>query len=198
MALPQAMPIFEPKEYLALERSTETRHEYLDGFVYAMAGESPEHSTICFNLSGLVYVQLLDSPCRGYSPNMKVRNDPADLYSYPDLAIVCGEPIYHDAHRDVVLNPTVVFEVLSPSTEKYDRGEKSLRYRENIETLQNYVLVSQKQPRIECFTRQPDGSWSSLEINGLAETFDLPSIGCRVPLADVYRRIVFPNIEVNS
>jgi Uma2 family endonuclease len=129
MALPQTLPIFTPEEYLSLERCSKLRHEYLDGFVYAMAGESPEHSTICFNLSGVIHAQLMDSPCRGFSPNMKVRNDPGGLYSYPDLAVVCGEPVYHDDRRDVLINPTVIFKVLSPSTEAYDRGEKSLRYR---------------------------------------------------------------------
>lgn len=129
MASPQTLPVFTSDEYLSLERCSDTRHEYLDGFVYAMAGESPEHSTIYFNLAGTVHAQLKGSSCRGYSPNMKVRNDPENLYSYPDLAIVCGEPMYHDTRRDVVVNPTAVFEVLSPSTQKYDRGERSLRYR---------------------------------------------------------------------
>ncbi len=191
MASSQALPIFTPEEYLSLERCSDTRHEYLDGFVYAMAGESPEHSTICFNLAGHIGAQLLDSPYRGYSPNMKVRTDRNDLFSYPDLTIVCGEPLYHDKRRDVALNPTVVFEVLSRSTEKYDRGEKSLRYRTQIDSLQNYVLVSQDKPRIECFTRQADGTWSESEVSGLTEVLDLPSIKCRIALADVYRRIVF-------
>ncbi|MGA9998326.1 MAG: Uma2 family endonuclease [Pyrinomonadaceae bacterium] len=192
MSMTQTLPTFTTHEYLSLERASEFRHEYLDGFVYAMAGESPEHSTICFNLYVAIGLQLRDGTCRGYSPNMKVRADEGGLYAYPDLAIVCGEPVYHDEQRDMLVNPTVIFEVLSPSTEKYDRGEKSLRYRTQIETLQDYILVSQDQPRIERFSREPDGTWSSSEVSGLAGVLALPSIGCQVSLADVYSRIPFP------
>ncbi|HKC66143.1 MAG TPA: Uma2 family endonuclease, partial [Pyrinomonadaceae bacterium] len=163
----------------------------LDGLVYAMAGESPEHSTICFNLAVSVGTQLKDTPCRGFSPNMKVRAGKSGLYAYPDLMVVCDEPIFHDEQRDVVTNPTVIFEVLSRSTEAYDRGEKFLRYRSEIETLRDYVLVSQDRPRIELFSRQPDGTWPCSEITGLAEVLSLPSINCEIALADVYSRIVF-------
>jgi Uma2 family endonuclease len=191
MALPHALPVFTPEQYLSLERFSEIRHEYLDGFVYAMAGESPEHSTICFNLAVTVGVQLKDAPCRGFSPNMKVRANRSGLYAYPDLMIVCGEPDFHDERRDVITNPTVIFEVLSPSTEAYDRGEKFLRYRSEIETLQDYVLVAQDHPRIEHFSRQQDGTWQSFEVNGLTAVLTLPSIDCRIALGDVYSRIAF-------
>jgi Uma2 family endonuclease len=191
MALPHALPVFTPEQYLSLERFSEIRHEYLDGFVYAMAGESPEHSTICFNLAGSLHAQLKDTPCRGFSPNMKVRANRSGLYAYPDLMIVCGEPIFHDERRDVITNPTVIFEVLSPSTEAYDRGEKFLRYRSEIETLQDYVLVAQDHPRIEHFSRQRDGTWQSFEVNGLTAVLTLPSIDCRIALGDVYSRIAF-------
>ena len=194
MALSHALPFFTPEQYLSLERNSEIRHEYLDGFVYAMAGESPEHSTICFNLAGSLHFQLRDKPCRGFSPNMKVRTSRSGLYAYPDLTVVCGEPAFHDERRDVITNPVVIFEVLSPSTEAYDRGEKFLRYRTEIETLQDYVLVSQDRPRIEHFSRQPDGSWLSSEVSGLAETLSLSSIGCRVELAEVYSRIEFEDL----
>lgn len=192
MALSHAFfPVFTPEEYLSLERVSEIRHEYLDGFVYAMAGESPEHSTICFNLAGSLHGQLKDAPCRGFSPNMKVRTNESGLYAYPDLMVVCGEPAFHDDRRDVITNPTAIFEVLSPSTEAYDRGEKFLRYSTEIETLQDYLLVAQDQPRIEHFSRQPDGTWLSSEVSGLTETLALPSIDCRIALADVYSRITF-------
>lgn len=194
MALPHALPFFTPDQYLSLERNSEIRHEYLDGFVYAMAGESPEHSTICFNLVVAIGLQLRDKPCRGFSPNMKVRTSRSGLYAYPDLAVVCGEPTFHDERRDVITNPVVIFEVLSPSTEAYDRGEKFLRYRTEIETLQDYVLVSQDRPRIEHFSRQPDGSWLSSEVSGLAETLSLSSIDCRIELAEVYSRIEFEDL----
>ena len=191
MALPHALPVFTPEEYLDLERSSEIRHEYLDGFVYAMAGESPAHSTICFNLAVTVGTQVKDTPCRGFSPNMKVHAGKSGLYAYPDLMIVCGEPILYDERGDVIANPTVIFEVLSPSTEAYDRGEKFLRYRTEIETLQDYVLVVQDRPLIEHFSRQTDGAWLQSEINGLAGVLALPSIDCRIALADVYNRLAF-------
>jgi len=193
MSLPNALSFFTPEQYLSLERFSEIRHEYLDGFVYAMAGESPEHSMICFNLAVAVGTQLKDSPCRGFSPNMKVRTGDKGLYAYPDLMVVCGEPRFHDEHRDVITNPTVIFEVLSRSTEAYDRGEKFLRYSTQIETLQDYVLVAQTEPRVEHFSRQPDGTCSHAELSGLAEVLSLPAINCQVALADVYSRIDFPS-----
>ncbi len=191
MSFPHALPVFTPKEYLSLERFSEIRHEYLDGFVYAMVGESPDHSTICFNLATVIGSQLRGSPCRGFSPNMKVRTGEKGLYAYPDLAVVCGEPVFHDENHDVLVNPTAIFEVLSPSTEAHDRGEKFLRYHTQIDTLQDYVLVSQNQPRIEHFSRLPNGTWLYTEVSGAKGFFSLHSIACEFPLADVYDRIDF-------
>src|SRR5438552_6841429 len=128
-----------------------------------MAGESRDHSRICFNLAGIIQPQHKDTPCEGFSPNMKVRAGIGGLYAYPDLMIVCGEAKFHDEQGDVLLNPTVIFEVLSPSTEKYDRGEKFRRYRTEIESLQDYVLVSQDQFRVEHHHREADGAWSQTE-----------------------------------
>jgi Uma2 family endonuclease len=186
----RAMAVFTPDEYLALERQSEIRHEFLDGTVYAMSGESPAHSTICFNLAGILHSQLRGTNCRGFSPNMKVRPGEAGLYAYPDLSVVCGEPTFHDKYRDVLLNPFVIFEVLSRSTQTYDRGEKFERYK-TIETLHYYVLVSQDRPRLEYFSRQPDGSWSHTELDGADAALTLDSINCRVRLADIYDRIDF-------
>ncbi|MDT7780279.1 MAG: hypothetical protein QOC99_2791 [Acidobacteriota bacterium] len=196
MSLSRALSVFTPEEYLALERQSEIRHEFLDGTVYAMAGESPKHSAICFNLAGALHPQLRGTPCCGFSPNMKVRAGEAGLYAYPDLAIACGKTFFHDRHGDVLLNPSVIFEVLSRSTEAYDRAEKFERYK-TIETLrdyvlvsQDYVLVSQDQPRLEHFSRQPDGIWTRAELSGTAALV-LDSINCRIALADVYERISF-------
>ena len=190
MSLERALAVFTPDEYLALERQSEIRHEFLDGTVYAMAGESLAHSAICFNLAGALHPQLREANCRGLSPNMKVRAGEAGLYADPDLAIVCGEAIFHDKHRDVLLNPTVIFEVLSRSTQAYDRSEKFERYK-LIETLRDYVLVSQDRPRLEHFSRQPDDTWSHAELDGPDAALLLDSINCRVRLADIYDRIDF-------
>lgn len=192
MAVPRALPVFTPEEYLSLERFSNIRHEYLDGVVYPVASQTPTHSGICFNLAGVIGSQIIDSACRGFSPNMKVRAGEKGLYAYPDLAVVCGEPVFHDDQRDALVNPTVVFEVLSPSTEAYDRGEKFLRYSTGIETWRDYVLVSQDRPRVEHFTRKPDGTWSRSEVGGMSGILSLPSIDCEIPLADVYSRIAFP------
>jgi Uma2 family endonuclease len=192
MSLPRTLSYFSPEEYLAFERGTDARHEYLDGHVYAMAGESIEHSRICVNVAGELRARLKGSPCEVLSPNMKVATSPAGLFSYPDVVVVCGEPRFYDERRDILTNPTVVFEVLSPSTEAYDRGEKFLRYRTNIETLREYVLVSQHRPLVEHYVRQPDGSWSYSSAGDLSEPIDLPSIGCRLPLSEIYDRIIFP------
>src|ERR1043165_770851 len=188
MALPeQFLPTITAEQYLDFERCAEERHEFIDGVVYAMAGETPDHSTICFNLNGILHAQLTDKPCRGFSPNMKVRTGVGDLYAYPDLMIVCGDARFHDEHGDVLLNPTVIFEVLSPSTEKYDRGEKSLRYRTQIESLQDYVLVSQDKAHAEHYHREADGTWGISELNGLESALTLGSIDCDIPLAETYR-----------
>ena len=192
MSLPRTLSYFSPEEYLAFERGTDARHEYLDGHVYAMAGESIEHSRICVNVAGELRARLKGSPCEVLSPNMKVVTSPSGLFSYPDVVVICGEPQFYDERRDILTNPTVVFEVLSPSTEAYDRGEKFLRYRTQIASLQEYVLVSQHRPLVEHFVRQPDGSWSYSSVTGLDEGVDLVSIGCRLPLSEVYDRIVFP------
>ena len=188
MALPQQfLPTMSAEHYLLLERATEERHEFIDGVVYAMAGESPDHSTICFNLAAITGAQIRDKACRGFSPNMKVRTDSGDLFAYPDLMIVCGEPKFHDKRGDVLLNPTVIVEVLSPSTEKYDRGEKFRRYRTQIESLQDYVLVSQDRMHVELHHRDSEGGWSEIEIDGANATLRLASVDCLVPLAEIYR-----------
>jgi Uma2 family endonuclease len=188
MALPQQfLPAITAEQYLQLERASEMRHEFLDGLMYAMAGESRDHSSICFNLATETGAQIKAGKCQGFSPNMKVRAGLGGLYAYPDLMIVCGEARFHDEQGDVLLNPTVIFEVLSPSTEKYDRGEKFLRYSTQIESLKDYVLVSQDQMRIEHHHRESDGTWTLTEIRGVEGVVALTSIECRLSLIDVYR-----------
>lgn len=191
MALPKTYPIFTVAEYLDFERFAESRHEFLDGTVYAMAGESPRHSTICFNLYTTTGNQLRGKRCRGFSPNMKVATGEKGLFSYPDLAIVCGEPLYHDDKQDVLTNPRVIFEVLSPSTQNYDRGEKFLRYTNTIETLTDYVLISQDAPFVEHFQKQADGNWQKFEVSGLESILHLAAVECEIPLSELYYLVDF-------
>jgi Uma2 family endonuclease len=201
MSLPQSQGYFSVAEYLALERESEERHEYLDGYVYAMAGESPEHSDICANLAGILYLQLRGTPCRVWSKDTKVRSGPEPrsrratkgLFSYPDLVVVCGAPQFHDTYRDVLLNPTVIIEVLSPSTEAFDRGEKFWRYRTWLPTLSNYLLVSQALPLLEHYVRQAHETWNLSTASTLEESVSLATIACTLRLSEVYDRINFPS-----
>jgi Uma2 family endonuclease len=192
---------YSVEEYLALERKSEERHEYLDGEIYLMAGESPVHGTICTNLTVEIGSQLRGRPCQLWTKDSKVRSGPSPksvystkgLYSYPDLVIVCGEPQFLDDHRDVLLNPKVIIEVLSPSTEAFDRGEKFRRYRTYLSSLTDYVVVGQNRPLVEHFARQEDGKWIiAATATELTDSVPLASIDCTLRLSDVYDRIVFP------
>ena len=189
LALVQTHPVFSGEEYLKFERFAQERHEFLDGSVYAMAGESRKHSTICFNLYGITGLQLRGKRCRGFSPNMKVATNEAGLFSYPDLIIVCGEPLPYDEVGDVVTNPTVIFEVLSPSTENYDRGQKFLRYTNYIDSLEYYVLISQKKPMIEHYSKK--SGWNKSDIEGLESVLKLESVECEIILSELYDLVEF-------
>ena len=184
-----------PEEYLAMERQAMERSQYIDGQIFAMAGESLEHSTLCCNLTSLLVVQLKGKNCRAVSANMKIQSGAmrqgqhSGMFSYADASVVCGEPRFNDQHRDVLLNPTVIFEVLSPSTEAFDRGDKFLRYRTYLETLSDYLLLSADKPLVERFQRQAGGLWLYAGIEGLQANLELPSIGCRMPLAEIYDRV---------
>jgi Uma2 family endonuclease len=204
MSLAPSQSRYTPEEYLGMERASEERHEYLDGHICAMAGETLEHGIICTNLSRIISTQLLGGKCFALSKDMKVRSGPAlrtkkaakGLYSYPDLVVVCGEPEFHDKHRDVLLNPQVIIEVLSATTEAYDRGQKFMRYRAWLPQLTDYLLVAQNEPLIEPFFRQPDGQWIiAAPVSELDASVDIRSIGCSVTLREVYDRIVFPSLS---
>jgi len=192
--------LFTIDEYLALERTEEERHEYLDGCIYAMAGESPDHGRICMNLYGSLWPQLRGTLCEAFAKDTKVRCGPTPrlgqsmqgLFAYPDLVVVCGALQFHDQVQDVLLNPLVILEVLSPSTEAFDRGEKFHRYRRWLPTLTDYVLVAQDRPVMDHYQRTMTGRWEVETLEGLDAHLHLPSIACTVSLADVYERIVFP------
>lgn len=177
-------------EYLAMERKAETRSEFFAGEMFAMSGASREHNLISVNLSSSLNEQLKDRPCEVYSTDMRVRV-PSGLYTYPDVVVACGDPRFEDDHVDVLLNPIVLIEVLSESTADYDRGTKFKHYRQ-IPSLREYVLVDQSSAQIEHFVLGSDGKWELTESAGLDKTLTLDSIGCRVPLAEVYRKVTFP------
>ena len=191
MSLPKlkTKKVLTAEEYLAFERDADIRHEFLDGEIFAMAGESISHSRICYNLLGESHNKLKGSSCEGLSPNMKVRTSAASLFAYPDLTIVCGKPQLHDSKKDVLTNPKVIFEVLSPSTEKYDRTTKFLRYRMGNETLSDYILVSQDRPFVEHFCKQSDGNWLYRSFAGIEDVLDIQSVGIELSLTEIYNRV---------
>jgi Uma2 family endonuclease len=193
MAIPQEKirRRYTAEEYLKLERAAEFRHEFLDGQIFAMAGESLSHSRICINLAIEAGSKLKGKPCEALSPNMKVRTSAASLFAYPDLTIVCGKPQFHDTKKDVLTNPQVIFEVLSPSTETYDRTTKFHRYRMGNETLTDYILVSQDKTFVEHFTKQPDGNWLYRSLSEMTEVLRIEIIDCELSLQEIYDRVEF-------
>lgn len=179
-----------PEEYLALERKAEFRSEYLAGETFAMAGAGERHSMIVTNIGSEISRQFKGRPGKNYSNAMRVRVPATDLFAYPDIVAVCGETRFDDEHNDTLLNPTLIVEVLSPSTEAYDRGEKFWHYRQ-LESLAEYLLVAQDRHRIEHYVRQAGSQWLLSESNSLNGTVDLRSIDCRLALAEVYDKVDF-------
>ena len=180
-----------PEEYLTRERSASYRSEYLAGETFAMAGADREHILLVQNLFRALDSQLADG-CFVYTTDMRVHIPATGLFTYPDLSAACNER-FLDARPDTLLNPTLIAEVLSPSTEAYDRGRKFEHYR-RIESLQQYMLVSQDRVHVDLYTRQPSGLWLMASFTELSDIVDLVSMGCTVTLADVYRRLPFASI----
>lgn len=176
-----------PEEYLAFERTSEQRHEYADGEIFAMSGGTYEHSLLSSNCARELGNALIDRPCDVHGSDMKIKVAATNRFFYPDASVVCGEPIFVDEMRDSVLNPKVIVEVLSDSTERYDRGEKFAHYR-RIDSLRDYVLVSQTEPLVEHFSRQSDGLWLYRAL-GPGEQLVLASIDCTIPLDRIYRKV---------
>lgn len=179
----------EPEEYLEAERAAETKSEYFNGRIFAMAGASRLHTVVCVNLTREVSSQLKGRPCETYVQDLRVRVENTGLYTYPDIAVVCGKPQLADGHNDVLLNPTLIIEVLSPTTEAYDRGDKFAHYR-RLDSLREYVLVAQDRARIERYVRR-DEAWILTEFSSLDEIVFLESIDCSLTLREVYDKVEF-------
>jgi Uma2 family endonuclease len=185
-----AKPRYSFEEYLAIEREREYKSEYFAGEMFAMAGATENHNLVAFNVANVLGRQLKDRPCKAYLSDMRVRIEATGLTTYPDASVVCGPPQFHDAKRDILLNPQVIVEVLSPSTESYDRGKKFEHYRK-LDSLRDYVLISQDRRQIECFTRQPDGRWTLHEASEPGSSLRLASIECDLPANEIYAKIEF-------
>lgn len=184
----QPKTFLTPEEYLAIERQAETKSEYFNGEMFAMVGASRSHNVIAVNIAGELRQQLKGRPCETYTSDMRTRIPATGLYTYPDVIVVCGEPKFEDEHVDTLLNPTLIVEVLSPSTESYDRGKKFAHYR-SVESIAEYLLVAQDEYRVEQFVRQTEGRWLLSDIRTLEGIVELASIGCVLKMGEIYDRI---------
>ena len=192
MSLP-ARRLFSDDEYLWLERAARHRSELINGEIYAMSGASLPHNVITVNVAGELRQRLKGKPCQAMASDLRVQISATGAYVYPDVVVVCDEPVLRpDGHLDTLTNPTLVVEVLSSSTEAYDRDEKAAHYR-RLSSLREYVLVAQDRPHVEVYRRRGDGGaeWVLSEADGVNETIQLASIGCDLALAEVYDRITF-------
>lgn len=183
-------PRYTAEDYLTLERTAPYKSEFHAGQIYAMVGASREHNLVSGNVFRELSLQLKSRPCEAYVNDMRVRAAQAKNYYYPDIAVVCGQPELEDKHGDTLLNPTLLVEVLSPSTEAFDRGGKFANYRK-IPSLREYLLVSTHEPRIEHYVRQGE-AWLLTETEGLNATLVLEAIGCTLALGEVYDKVQFP------
>ena len=179
-----------PEEYLHRERQADFRSEYFRGEIFAMAGASANHNLIVLNAGAHLREQLKKKPCRVFPSDLKLRIEATGLYTYPDLSVVCGDPELATDAGDVLLNPVTIIEVLSESTEAYDRGKKFEHYR-TIPSLTHYVLIAQDRHSIDCFSRQSDGSWSLTSSQGPEAKISLNEIGCELSATEVYDKVVF-------
>jgi Uma2 family endonuclease len=190
MSLPQTTPRLTEAEYLRIERAADFKSEFFDGEMFAMAGGSLEHSLIATNIAGEFRSRLKGRDCIAFNADLRIKIETTGLNTYPDLSIICGPAQLVEGSNDTATNPTVIVEVLSDSTEAYDRGKKFEHYRQ-IPTLREYILVSQEEPRIEQFIRQEDGRWILSEASGLETSLDVPSLGIAVALREIFANVKF-------
>ena len=189
MASIAAQTYLSPEEYIALERKATLKSEYLSGEILAMSGASDTHNLITMNTSNALYNQLADRGCRIYASDMRVGISTEVSYFYPDIAVTCDKPRFEDDVFDTLINPQVIVEVLSDSTAGYDRGEKFIRYRQ-LESLQEYILISQDQVQVDHYLRQGK-QWVLSEFSALEDVLQLVSIGAELSLRQIYRFVEF-------
>jgi Uma2 family endonuclease len=178
-------------EYLEFERASETKHEFFNGEIFAMAGASEEHDTICMNLAATLLPQVRKNGCKVHSSDMRLKVLETGLYTYPDISIYCLDLVFTGDRPDTLTNPSIIFEVLSPSTEIHDRNTK-FRHYQQIPSLQEYVLVAQDKPRIERFMRQKDSLWLYQDVDGIDGKIEFATVGAVLELANAYEQVTFP------
>lgn len=191
-----ALTRYTPEEYLALERNAEFRSEYLDGRIVAMTGATAAHNRITGDVYTQLRTRLRGKPCDTFFSDIRVQIGAGRRYTYPDVVAVCGEPQFMDGTLDTLMNPALIVEVLSPSTEAYDRGEKFLHYR-TIESLEEYVLVSPDRVLVERFVRAGE-FWRLFTVTDLDASLELTSVGCEIPLRDIYERVELPPPDASA
>ena len=182
-----AQTYLTPEEYLAFERKATTKHEYVNGHIIAMSGASFAHNFLTMNVANQLYNQLIGGECQVAASDMRVKAIQTDSYFYPDVVVVCGEPRAEDDTFDTLLNPTLIVEILSPSTETYDKGEKFEHYQQ-IASLKDYILISQDKVHVEHYCRQGT-EWLQTKFAELEDVLSLHAIDCELRLQDVYRRV---------
>lgn len=195
MPLPKESRPLAETEYLEIERAAQFKSEFFQGEMFAMAGGTLQHSLIVTNLARQFGNRLEGGNCLPYNADLRLKIEATGLYTYPDLSVICGSPRFAEGTDDTVVNPTVLVEVLSDSTEAYDRGKKFEHYRQ-IPTLQEYLLVSQQAPQIEQFIRQADGRWLLNEAAGIEQHLELPSLGIVIPLAEIFAKVNFVSAPI--
>ncbi len=188
MSLQAEKICISPEEYLETEREAEYKSEFFDGEIFAMSGASRKHNLLVFNISGMLHRQLRNRNCEAYATDMRVKVSPTGLYTYPDVVIVCGEPLFDDDYLDTLLNPVVIIEVLSKSTEHYDRGKKFENYR-TLKSLSDYLLIAQDTPSVEHYTRQSDNQWLFSEYKDMQEIIRVDSIECELAVNEIYEKV---------
>ena len=191
MSLVQPAPRLSEVEYLAIERRAEFKSEFFDGEMFAMAGGTLEHSLIATNLARELGNRLRGTPCIPFNSDLRIKIEATGLLTYPDISVICGAPRFAEDTADTAVNPSVLVEVLSESTEAYDRGKKFEHYSQ-IPTLREYLLVSQTEPRIEQFLRQADERWLWTAANGTDSKLEIPSLGISITLSEVFANVKFP------
>jgi Uma2 family endonuclease len=189
MAKAQGIERYTPQQYLEMERKADFKSENCDGYITAMACASREHNLIAGNLHGEIRSQLKGRPCEVYMSDMRLLVSPTGLYTYPDVMALCGDAQFEDSEVDTLLKPMLIVEVLSDSTESYDRGKKFGHYR-RLPSLREYVLVAQDEVKVERYARRGN-DWVLTEMNDLDDTLQLTSIECQIPLREIYARVNF-------
>jgi Uma2 family endonuclease len=179
---------YTTEEYMAIDRQSDFKNEYFNGEIFAMTGASRKHNLITINVATSLNSQLRGRRCEVYASDMRVKVGLSGLYTYPDIVVVCGSPEFEDREIDTLINPTLIIEVLSKSTEGYDRGDKFGHYRK-VESLLEYLLISQDRHHLEHYTRQSDNQWLLSETDNLQAIIQFPSINCELSLDNIYHKV---------